>query len=298
MPTVSIVIPHYGDPAPTLALVHALRAQLRSGDELIVSDDHSPDPFPAADGITVVRRPQNGGFGANCNTGAAAATGDYLLFLNSDLEISDDFLEKLRRAATPFQPCVAGPRIVRPDGRVDHTARHFPTAAHQISEWLVPLARFRETRVMHEMVGHDTRTVTAPEPSPTGWLVGAVLLIPRAEFEAVGGFDERFFMNAEEVDLQRRLRDRGIPAIYLPSVEVVHEGGGASDSSKRRTWLVEGRWRYAEKWGGVAPLKAGLTAATAINLVWNSGRRILGRDVDPWGTARQEAALVWRRHRD
>ena len=61
----------------------------------------SPEPFPDTDGVEVVRRASNGGFGAAVNTGAAAATGDWLLIANSDLRISPPVLERLLDAARP-----------------------------------------------------------------------------------------------------------------------------------------------------------------------------------------------------
>lgn len=288
----SIVIPHYGDPVPTFALVRQLLPQLAGIHELIVVDDSSAEPFPSAPGATVVRREVNGGFGAAVNSGAAAANGDLLLILNSDLEVSPTFLNDLLASASPWQPCVAGPRIVDPDGQVDPTARRFPTVSHQVVEWLTPLARWRHHELLHEAVGHNMDAVTGDSAAVTDWLVGAALLLPTALFREVGGFDERFHMNSEEVDLQRRLRERGIPSIYLPNVTVTHEGGGSSDPAQRRAWLVESRRRYAEKWGGSAALRAGLTVATTANLLWNLGRRALGRDTRPLATARYEFDLI------
>lgn len=289
---ISVVIPHYGDAAPTLALVTQLLPQLGGVHEIVVADDCSPTPFPATDGVRIVRRVSNGGFGAAVNSGAAAASGDLLLILNSDLDVRPTFVADLLAAASPWLPCVAGPRIVDPAGHVAPTARHFPTVGHQVVEWLTPLARWRDARVLHEAVGHDLTAVTADSATPTDWLVGAALLLPTTAFREVGGFDEQFHMNSEEVDLQRRLRERGVPSVYLPTVTVTHEGGGSSDPAKRREWLVASRWCYAEKWGGVPALKAGLTAATAANLLWNLGRRALGRDTRPLATARYELSLI------
>ncbi|MDO5534753.1 MAG: glycosyltransferase family 2 protein [Propionibacteriaceae bacterium] len=291
----SIVIPHYGDPQPTLTLIESLLPQLGTAWEIIVADDHSPQPFPEAHGVRVVRRDANGGFGKNCNTGAAEARGELLLFLNSDLEVGPTFLADLVAAAAPWQPCVAGPRMLDHAGRDSFSARHFPKPSHQIVEWLVPLAGLRHLPALHTAVGHDMDAHRATSALPVDWLVGAVLLLPRAEFDAVGGFDERFFMNAEEIDLQRRLRDRGIPRVFLPTVTVTHEGGGSSASERRRQWLVDGRWRYAGKWGGTRRLKAGLSAATLVNLLWGLARRVAGRPIHPWADARTEWQLIWPR---
>ena len=293
-PTVSVVIPHYGDSAPTLVLLDQLRAQDGAELQLIVADDCSPIPFPETPGVTVVRRAQNGGFGCAVNSGAEAATGELLLILNSDLEIGPGFVRDLVTAAQPWQPAVAGPRIVDGAGHADWTARRFPTTAHQVTEWLTPLARVRHTAWWHRGVGHDV----APEPghaTVTDWLVGAVLLLPLAAFRESGGFDERFHMNSEEVDLQRRLGARGIPSVYLPMVTVTHVGGGSSDPVLRRRWLVTSRLRYAEKWGGLVPLRLGLSLATPVNAVANGARRLRGAEVDPLRTAREEWSLIWQK---
>lgn len=289
---VTVVIPHYGDPAPTRALVQSLAQQCGTHAEIVVSDDHSPTPFPLIDEARVIHRPTNGGFGANCNTGASIARGRYLLFLNSDVVVSPHFLTDLLAAAQPYQPCVAGPALVDDDASPATTARAFPTPSSATAAWLTPLARWRDTRWWHRAVGHDVDALTTPTPSATGWLVGAALLIPRSDFEAVGGFDERFFMNSEEIDLQRRLRERGLPSIYLPAVQAHHVGGASTAPEFRRRWLSDAQFTYAAKWGGSARLRGALTAATAVNFGWNVARRLCGRPIHPMETARHELHLI------
>ena len=291
---VSVVVPHYGDPAPTRALLDALLAQGGPDDvQLIVADDASEPPFPEVDGVEVVRRTSNGGFGSAVNTGAAAARHPLLLVLNSDLEVGPTFLTDLLAAAAPWLPAVVSPRVVDRAGRPAWTGRHFPTTRHQTVEWLTPLARLRDRPRLHEAVGHDTEAANAT--TVVDWVIGAALLLPTADFRAVGGFDEQFFMNAEEVDLQRRLLQRGLRAVALDAPVVVHEGGGSSDPERRRRWLVTSRLQYAEKWGGRRRLQAALTGATAVNLAWNTGRRLAGRPVQPIRTARHELDLIFDR---
>lgn len=294
-PTVSVVIPHHGDPGPTLALVTSLLDAPGPAPQVIVADDASPIPFPDTDGVEVVRRERNGGFGAAVNSGAGVATGDLLLVLNSDLEVSPTVVADLVAAAAPWQPAVAGPLLLAPDGTPTNSARHFPTVAHQSIEWLTPLARHRDRPLLREAVGHDTRAIPGAV-LPVDWLVGAALLLPRDLFARVEGFDEGYFMNSEEVDLQRRLRAHGIPSVFLGTVSVTHEGGGSSDPDLRRRWLVDSRFRYAARWGGERRLRAALTGATTLNLAANASRRLIGNnDVHPWQTATQEWSLIWRK---
>lgn len=294
----SIVIPHYGDPGPTQQLVATLRRQNALIPlEIIVSDDASPQPYPDDLAITVVRRRENGGFGSAVNSGVAHATGEWLMILNSDLTVDSSFVGDWLAAAAPWGEAVTSPRIISPSGAESWPGRHFPTIGHQVVEWLIPLARWRELRLLHEWVGHDTRA-TGEVIQTVDWVVGAALLMPTATFRDAGGFDEGFFMNAEEVDLQRRLRDDGVPSVYLGTVTAEHEGGGSSDPERRRRWLVTSRLRYADKWphdgypGGRRSLAAWLTAASVANLGWNVGRRLLGRPVAPWRTFRFELSLL------
>lgn len=295
MTPLSVVIPHYGDPAPTRALVAQLLAMRDSGVQVIVADDCSPVPFPALDGVDVVRRAVNGGFGANVNAAAQVATGEAMLVLNSDLEIGPDFLAAMDRAARRHPGTVLSPRVVDSAGEEGWTGRRFPRVRHQTVAWLTPLARWRHTTAWHRAVGHDPRS--RRREASVDWVIGAAMWIPLEHFRAVGGFDERFFMNSEEIDLQRRLRERGVRSVVLREPTVVHLGGGSSPSQVRRSWLVTGELTYADKWASRSRLQAGLAAATVVNLAVNSLRRACGRDVQPLATAREEWGLI-RGHRN
>jgi len=290
-PSMTAVIPHYGSPTTPVPLLRMLLAQEGAPPlELVLVDDASSEPFPGLDGVRVVRRAANGGFGAAVNTGARVATGDLLLVLNSDLAIGEHFVRDLVDAARPWQPAAVSPRVVDDHDVEAWTGRRFPRVHHQATEWLVPLARWRDRSWWHRAVGHDLTARGAD--AVVDWVVAAALLLPLDDFRAVGGFDERYFMNSEEIDLQRRLRDRGVPSVVLHHPTVRHTGGGSSDPAKRRQWLVCSRLAYADKWGGRRRLQAALAAATAANLAWNTGRRLAGRPVAPLRTARDEARLL------
>jgi GT2 family glycosyltransferase len=286
---VTVVIPHYGPPEQTLSLVTQLGPQVPAA-RLIVVDDASPKPFPSLPSARVVRREHNGGFGSAVNTGAMSATGDLLVVLNSDLKVPADFIERCIEAHGRYPTAVLSPRVVDETGLPTWVGRDFPRIHHQVVEWLTPLSRWRDTTAWHRGVGHDIRARDAEVE--VDWVMGAALLIPLQAFRAVGGFDERYFMNCEEVDLQRRLLRTGIRSVALESPTVIHAGGGSTPSHRRRMWVTRSRLQYADKWGSRRPLQLALLAATAANLLVNSIRRLLGRNVQPLVRAHEELDLI------
>lgn len=293
--SVSVVIPFYGDPAPTLALLDSfLHNRSPRLHEVIVSDDASPTPFPQREGVTVIRRQQNGGFAQAVNSGVDHAHGDLLLILNSDLELHPGFLDDLLTKAEPWMPAVATTALTTSDGTTSWSGRHFPSTWHYLTEWLTPLARLRHLPRLHDAVGHDTMA-DGMHDEVCDWSVGALMLLPLSAYRAVGGMDESFYMNSEEVDLQRRLRCLGVPSVVLGGLAVSHEGGGSSVGTNRTAWMVDGRRRYERKWNGMPGLwwmEAAMLTATGVNLLWNCGRRLTGAHVHPLAQAHQEATII------
>ncbi len=288
---VSVVIPHYGDPAGVEALVALLRDEPGVA-EVVVVDDCSPEPLRNIDGARVVRRATNGGFGSAVNTGVAATHGDLLLLLNSDVTFERGFARRLVSAAAPWQPALAGP-AVRTGGSVEQTARRFPRPRFQAVEAVRVLGRFQGADWWARAIGQDLHARPGAD-RPVDWMAGVCLLLPRVAFDLVGGFDERYFMYAEEVDLQRRLADAGVARVYLGSIELDHVGGASSDPGRARGWLAESRLTYAAKWGGLGRLRALLTGVALLNAATGAVRRAAGRPVHPVRELSDDLRDAWR----
>lgn len=283
----SVVIPHYGDPAPTRSLVASLVPQ---GVHIIVVDDASPNPLGEISGAQVIRREVNSGFGASVNAGVAHVTTKLVAILNSDLEVSDDFLTSYVAAARPWLPAVVAPRVVT-RGHRGATSFRFPTARTVLAQRIGLVASRRDRRWASDLIGEDK----PPRPEDehvVDWVSGAAMLMPTADLRAVGGFDERFHMYLEEVDLQRRLHERGLRSVYLGHVVVHHLGFGSSDGGKRERWQTESWVRYADKWGWRRRLWLAMEGASAVNFVVDSLRRVLGRDTTPLDDWRHHRALL------
>lgn len=290
---VSVVVPHHGDPEPTREVVRRLRTQRTDARvQIIVSDDASPTPFPVGPGYEVVRRETNGGFGAAVNSGLARVEHDVLLVLNSDVEIGADFLQTLLTGASPWWPAMVAPRVMHPSGEAI-VARSWPTVGQQMCEWFEPFARFHGRDWLERSIGNDVTAHRATGPTLTDWLIGVCLLLPTQQVREVGGFDERYFMNCEEIDLQRRLHEEcGLPAVLLAEPQLRHASGGSSDPARRAGWLTDARFRYHDKWVGNSSLRWGLVATTSANFAWNLGRRVAGRPTQPVKSLGRQRDLV------
>ncbi len=133
-------------------------------------------------------------------------------------------VDALLAAATRWPAAGAfGPAIVTPDGQLYPSARALPSLGrgigHALAGWWWPTnpwtAAYRQER-------------ESPAEGECGWLSGSALLVRREAFEAVGGFDPRYFMYFEDVDLCDRLARAGWSSVYVPSAVVEHSGGHAT----------------------------------------------------------------------
>lgn len=215
-------------------LRHCLRqlaSQEDSYSEIVVVDNASTDDSAAMvrsdfPGCRLLALGDNLGFGAANNLAAKAAAGDLLLLLNSDAWLEDGALPRLE-AALDADPrlALAAPELRYPDGR-----RQFAWAPETgVFGEAVQMQRNRfESRPWaHRTPPAWLRPVLGP-----GWFSAACVLLRRAAFEAVGGFDENIFMYFEDVDLSRRLRHAGWSLGSVPQAVAYHVKGGSRPSGR------------------------------------------------------------------
>lgn len=226
---VSAVIVHYKTPDETVEAARAV-AGTAPETELVVVDNASGDPVAErlsveAPSVRMIEEPTNRGYGAACNRGARETGREFLLVLNSDAVVQSGAIEGLV-AALDSDPraAVAGPRLENPDGTLQPSILRLPTAWRIFCEssGLAFLARGRGALRGHSATREDHSRAQSVE-----CVKGAALLVRRSAFEQVGGFDEDFFLYAEESDLAARLRRRGWRILFEPAARVVHRGGGS-----------------------------------------------------------------------
>jgi GT2 family glycosyltransferase len=290
---VDVVVPTYDAGPLLLSCVEHLLPDPAIG-RVIVVDDVSADGtlealrerFPEAAGIAL---PEHRGLAHACNAGAAAATAEYVLFLNNDIFAERGAVRRLVQALAAHPAAVsAGGRLVdAADGRTQdaYRPRDFPGLA-ALAIRLLGVERLWPANPWTG--GHLRRPLGEDAPVEIhGQPAGACLLVRRAALEAVGGWDERFWFWYEDVDLSRRLDGRG-PALYVPSAVFRHVGRHSTSRWAKPTQhrrLYHGTLTY-----GLTHLRAPARVALAALVAGVCLPRI------PWYAARgrPEAAAIYR----
>lgn len=218
------------DPGAELAeFARSLAAATTADVELVVVDNGTQhdvvDRVAADTGARVERTGANLGYGGGANAGARGATQEWLVVANPDVVWEPGSLDVLLAAADRHPAAGAfGPALLNEDGSVYPSARELPSLTQGVGHALLgkvwpgnPWTRAYQRR--QETVGGSDGVRVA------GWLSGACLLLRREAFEAVGGFDDDYFMFFEDVDLGERLARAGWANLYVPAARVLHVGG-------------------------------------------------------------------------
>jgi GT2 family glycosyltransferase len=239
-----------------------------TGSGTIVVDNASPDDSAAVAqghplGIRLVVSESNRGFSGGCNLGAAASQADAVFFLNPDARLCPGATSLLVKALeTDATLGVVGPHVVDPTGQSRAaSAGADPSFGSSVGHYL-GLARVPG-------LGARMRPVHLPDPrrrARPDWVSGAAMLVRREAFTEVGGFDERWFMYMEDVDLCRRLRERGWAVAYEPEAVVEHRIGGSQSSDQAARWYRAYHAYIAARGGPLAARSASFAAAVGMGL--------------------------------
>jgi len=271
-PLVSIVIPVYNKVEYTVACLRSLAERAgATAFEVIVVDDGSSDATPAqlaqVDGIRALRNERNLGFIGSCNAGAAAASGEYVLFLNNDTVVTRGWLEALVACfAEEADAGLVGAKLVYPDGRLQEAGG---IVFRDGSGW--NYGRFDNPG--------DPRYEFRREAD---YCSGAAIMLRREFFNELGGFDSRYApAYYEDTDLAFAVRAAGKKVFYEPRSVVVHFEGvtsGTDVGSGIKQYQVVNREKFLDKWKAAltlqpAPIDNAKHAVAAAN--FRDARRVL-----------------------
>jgi N-acetylglucosaminyl-diphospho-decaprenol L-rhamnosyltransferase len=296
-PDVSVVIvAHGGGDLVRRAIRSVERDPEPPTREIIVVDSGRPDG-PAAwlraerPDVTLIEPGRNLGFGAANNRGIAASTGRDVLLLNPDAFLDPGCLAELERFLRTHPTAVAvGPRLRFGDGRLQRSARGFPTVFRVATEYLGLRALRRSSPRLNAFYCGGFRHDAARR---VDWLTGACLLIRGAPLRGAGGFDESFFLYSEETDLLRRLADEGGETWFDPAAGAVHLWGGVTSDDPGPAYLEQLRShvRYLHKHEGPLAAHAGRLVLLA-GLVLRASRNARYREALRWLLRRDVDALL------
>jgi GT2 family glycosyltransferase len=227
MTSLSIVLVTYNAQADVEACLRSLAAAPPSlPHDVVVVDNASTDgvvPAVAAGwpSVLIIEMGRNAGFAAANNAGIRATHGAFVLLLNSDTTVPRGAIDTLvgKLEATP-EAAIAGPRIVDGAGQPELS----------FGGMISPLAEIRQkVRGRNAAwIARETRREQFVD-----WVSGACLLVRRADAEAVGLLDERFFLYTEDVDFCAAVRARGRRVLFTPAAEIVHLRGRSRATAPR-----------------------------------------------------------------
>ncbi len=207
----------------------------------------------------------NRGYGAACNTSAAAANGSAILLLNPDTILQPGSINHLWQTLNLAQHIgLVAPLLLNADGSMQSAGYRFPGAANLLFD-LLPLP----SRLYESPLNGRIHTGNGELPYAVDYALGAALLIRREAFEQVSGFDESYFMYSEEVDLQRRLAESGWTRLLAPAARIVHLGGQSTGQrpQEMESALWHSRARYHKRWSTPAKQRLHKLATLAATTV-------------------------------
>jgi len=236
-PAVAVIVVNFNTSALVPRCVDTAAADLGSREwHAIVVDNASTDGAVAALELlprtTIVVNPRNAGFGSAVNQAVARSDAPLLWLLNPDCQVHAGAFEALHATLEAHADCaIAAPQLLNADGSVQASARGNPTAWTGLFGRHSLLSRiFPSAAVARRNLPARDLVESGVESAPVDWVMGAAMLIRREMFDAVGGFDEDYFLYWEDADLCRRLWQRGCSTRYVPRARVTHAGGASAKS--------------------------------------------------------------------
>ncbi|HRN82734.1 glycosyltransferase [Nitrosomonas europaea] len=239
-PLVSIVIPVYNNWTFTEACLWSVKnnSGTEVAYEVIIADDCSTDETKSRlaeiSGLKVLANEKNLGFLRNCNNAVKHTRGRYIVLLNNDTEVSQNWLVLMLNVFSNFDRVgVVAAKLIYPDSRVQEAG-----GIMMSNGWAHPYGRFEEPEK------YEFNYVKEVDCA-----IGACLMIEKALFEKIGGFDERYApAHYEEFDFEFSVRTHGYKVMYQPAVQIIHYESISGGSEFRNRQSIINHEKFCEKW--------------------------------------------------
>jgi N-acetylglucosaminyl-diphospho-decaprenol L-rhamnosyltransferase len=231
--------------------------------DLVVVDNGSTDGtrevLAARTGCRVIHS-VNTGYAGGINRGVRAADpAEAILILNPDIWLHEKSIPPLLSALREPGVGIAVPQVRSPAGSVERSLRREPTPLRGMGLNWTGLPAFSE---------YISSPADYAAPRVVDWALGAAMLISRACYDSVGGWDESFFLYSEETDLCLRARDAGFLTRYEPTSTVVHIGGQSGQNHRTHAMQIVNRVRLYRRRHGQPASWCYFCLAVAAELSW------------------------------
>ena len=247
--------------------------------ETIVVDNASSDDTVALlrerfQHVNLIANNENRGFAGGTNQAMAQARGDYLLLINPDTVLPEGALRELLAVAEAHPEAgIVAPKLINPDGSLQHSCRRFPSVAaavfrHTILGRLFPNNPWTTDYIMSDWAHDELREVD--------WVSGACFLVRRELYEQIGPLDDRFFWGSEDVDYCYRAHQAGYGVLYTPTPVITHIIGSSSSQMPVRMIIHFHRGMHRLYRKHMAPNVVAYGLAS-VGIVLRAGLQILSR---------------------
>ncbi len=239
---VSIIIPIFNKREFTLQMLNYLFCNTKYPYEVIIIDNNSEDESEKVikeffkvckpKGVTglYVKNKKNQGFSIANNQGAEMAKGKYICFLNNDTMPKENWLEELVKTHTSHGASITGSKLLIPgSGTIQHAGVEFDMFSYPY----------------HIYFGYDQMAKEVTEDKEHSAVTGACMLVNKDEFLKIGGFDEKYWLGWEDIDLCNRYKKLGKKIWYSSKSEVYHY---ESMSEGRYSKETDNWYYYSKKW--------------------------------------------------
>ncbi|MCI0442951.1 glycosyltransferase family 2 protein [bacterium] len=218
IPQVSIITVYHNNPEDLIKLSNSMKKFLPKDQyEWIVVDNNSNVNLSTQLECTYLLSSENIGFGAGCNAGAKSAIGEHLFFVNPDCEFVENCLPPLVKASE--KNLIAGPQVLYPDGVLQLSYGPFLTISAE---------RHQKSLQYRERTESVQSFIRNQSPKNPDYVSGCAMMLQASNFHSLYGFDEKFFLYNEDVDLCKRAQQKGIRSAYIPEARIQHTKSGSA----------------------------------------------------------------------
>ncbi len=229
----SVITVSYNNESTIGEYLEDVKKNLPDDSEIIVVDNASSDKtvevLKKDKTIKLLLNPRNLGFGQANNQAVKIALGEYLFFLNPDTRVQGEAIKKLLNYIQEnSQVGIVAPKLILSTGCVQRSVRNFPTI------W----GAFKES-LLGSKGAYDFYEINGGKPVEVESVVGAAMMISKRLLELVGGFDSRYFMYFEDLQLCKDIKKLSKKIVYLPEAEVIHVVGVSTKSNPKTLELIK-----------------------------------------------------------